>query len=65
MTDMTAITLQREVSNLISTYEPRAILKDVSITPLYDKNAYNVTISFYIENASLPTTVTLLLERNR
>jgi hypothetical protein len=35
------------------------------VTPMPDKNAYSVQVTFYIENATLPTVVTLLLERNR
>jgi phage baseplate assembly protein W len=65
MSDMTAITLQREVSSLIKTYEPRAILKEVTVSPLFDKNAYDVSITFFIENATQSTTATILLERNR
>jgi phage baseplate assembly protein W len=65
MSDMTAMTLQREVSSLIKTYEPRAILKEVTVSPLFDKNAYNVSITFFIENATQSTTATILLERNR
>jgi phage baseplate assembly protein W len=65
MSDMTAMTLQREVSSLIQTYEPRALLKEVTVSPLFDKNAYNVSITFFIENATQSTTATILLERNR
>lgn len=65
ITDMTAMTLQREVTSLIKTYEPRAILKEVIISPLYDKNAYDVSVTFYIQNATQSTTATILLERNR
>jgi phage baseplate assembly protein W len=65
ITAITASSLESEIQSIIENYEPRAQLKsiDVSINP--DQNAYNVTLSFYIENATQPTTVTLLLERNR
>jgi phage baseplate assembly protein W len=62
---LTATALEREISTMIANYEPRANLKEIIVTPLPDNNAYNVYLSFYIENATLPTTVTLLLERNR
>ena len=61
----TASSLESEITNTIKNYEPRANLVDVTVTPNPDKNAYNVQVTFYIENATLPTTVTLLLERNR
>jgi predicted component of type VI protein secretion system len=62
---MTAQSLNREIRMIIQNYEPRALLQDVVVTPLPDKNAYNLYISFFLENATTPTTVTLLLERNR
>lgn len=57
--------LETEITNTIKNYEPRASIQSVSVTSQPDYNAYNVTLSFFIENATLPTTVTLLLERNR
>ena len=62
---LTAASLEREIATMIDNYEPRARINEVIVTPLPDNNAYNVYLSFYIENATLPTTVTLLLERNR
>ena len=65
ITPITATTLEKEVESVITNYEKRAKLKEIVVAPYPDRNAYDVTISFYIENATLPTTVTLLLERNR
>ena len=62
---LTANSLEREIQNVIENYEPRARVDSIAVSAQPDKNAYNVTITFYIENATLPTTVTLLLERNR
>jgi phage baseplate assembly protein W len=62
---VTATSLEKEVELVIKNYEKRAKLKEIVVAPYPDKNSYEVTISFYIENATLPTTVTLLLERNR
>lgn len=57
--------LEREIRTTIENYEPRARLKTITVNPQPDNNAYSVSLTFYIENATLPTTVTLLLERNR
>jgi phage baseplate assembly protein W len=62
---LVAATLEKEIYNVINNHEPRAILNSVRVTPTPDQNRYEVSLSFYIENATLPTTVTLLLERNR
>jgi phage baseplate assembly protein W len=58
-------TMETIITNLITTYEPRARLQSVRVSSQPDQNAYNVSITFYIENATLPTTTTILLERNR
>jgi phage baseplate assembly protein W len=62
---MTSLAIENEIKRTIKNYEPRANVKDIVVNSQPDQNAYNVTLSFYIENATLPTTVTLLLERNR
>lgn len=62
---LTSTSLEREIRNVIDNYEPRARVDNIVVSPDPDNNAYNITITFYIENATLPTTVTLLLERNR
>jgi phage baseplate assembly protein W len=62
---LTATAIEREIQTMVENYEPRATIDNVIATPLADQNAYNISLSFYIENATLPTTVTLLLERNR
>jgi phage baseplate assembly protein W len=61
----TAASLETEITNTIKNYEPRASLTDVTVHPMPDNNAYSVQVTFYVENATLPTVVTLLLERNR
>ena len=62
---LSATSLEREIRTSIENYEPRARLSEVVVNPQPDNNSYSVSLSFYIENATLPTTVTLLLERNR
>lgn len=57
--------LETEIKTVINNYEPRASVNYITVAPDPDRNSYNVTLSFYIENASQPTTVSLILERNR
>ena len=61
----TASAIQNEIRQTIDNFEPRAIVDSVMVTPDDSNNAYNVTLTFFIENSALPTTVTFLLERNR
>jgi len=60
-----ASTMETIITNLINAYEPRAKIQSVKVSSQPDQNAYNVSITFYVENATLPTTTTILLERNR
>mgnify|MGYP003334613239 FL=1 len=62
---ITSSLLENEIKTTIQNFEPRATLNEVTVSPSPDQNSYNVYLSFYIENSTLPTTVTLLLERNR
>ena len=66
MTPITAHLLTRKVEDVITEYEPRAQLVGVKSTPDIDRNAYELTIEFYVLNA--PTELvdlTILLERLR
>ena len=65
MSPVLAVSMENMITNMIDTYEPRARLQSVKVTPRPDSNAYAVYVSFYTENATLPTTITILLERNR
>jgi phage baseplate assembly protein W len=65
VTPITGNALESEITSLISNYEPRALVDKVVVTPEPDKNAYTVSLSYYLQNSTLPITVTLILERNR
>jgi len=61
---------KRPVLNDIAlSYDNQAIIRSVrnilSTKKFEKKNAYDVTLTFYIANATQPTTVTVFLERNR
>jgi len=65
ISSMTSSQLKTTIETTINNYEPRAILKNVMVQPLDDKNAYNVSITFFLENATQSTTLSVILERNR
>lgn len=65
MSFLAAGALEKEITNAVNNYEPRVNLKQVVVKPIPDKNAYSVTLTFFIANATQPTTVTVFLERNR
>ena len=40
--------ISKQIQKLILNYEPRARLVQVATIPDFDRNAYNVKISFYV-----------------
>tara|TARA_B100000424_G_scaffold89351_1_gene66861 strand:- start:5283 stop:5717 length:435 start_codon:yes stop_codon:yes gene_type:complete len=66
MTPITAYILSKKVEEVIENFEPRVKLVGVRAIPDLDRNAYEVTVEFYVLNA--PTELaelTVLLERSR
>jgi predicted component of type VI protein secretion system len=66
MNPITANSLTRVIEEVIVNFEPRARLVSVDARPNLDRNAYEVTISFYIRN--IPgelVQLNTLLERSR
>ena len=57
--------ISRQIEELIQNYEPRARLIQVRTIPLFDRNAYAVTINFQVVNSPEPVVVEQLLERLR
>jgi phage baseplate assembly protein W len=65
LTPLTASAITKEVEFAIKNFEPRVNLDKVSVDALYDHNAYQVTIEFYIENLVEPFTADFILSRLR
>ena len=66
MTPVTAVILTRKIEDVINNFEPRARLVGVRAFPNLDRNAYDVSVEFYVLNT--PTELvdlTILLERLR
>ena len=51
MTPFTAQALQRHITDVITNFEPRALLTSVEVIPRFDDNRYDCVVEFYIENA--------------
>jgi phage baseplate assembly protein W len=65
ITPLTASQVQREIYDVITAFEPRAINVIVSVTAIPEQNALNANIQYYIENTPIPIVVDILLERIR
>lgn len=62
---LTALSLKDEIKLLITNYEPRAEVIDISVYANIDDNGYEVTITFNIVNVPALITVGVFLERLR
>jgi phage baseplate assembly protein W len=52
--DISAATIQSEIENTITQYEPRVSLISVDVSPNYDNNEFNVTVRYYIIGIDVP-----------
>ena len=66
MTPVVSTIISRQIEDVIENFEPRARLVSVRALPDFDRNAYEISIEFYVVNA--PTELVeldVLLERIR
>ena len=66
MTPITSVVLARKIEDVINNFEPRARLVSVRTFPDLDRNAYEVSVEFYVVNT--PTEIvdlSIMLERLR
>jgi phage baseplate assembly protein W len=57
--------IKNEIMNVITNYEPRVQVEDITVAPNSNENSYKITLKFFIGNNTLPTAINLLLERSR
>ena len=66
MSPLVAVVIARKIEDVITNFEPRARLVSVRALPDLDRNAYEVSVEFYVVNA--PTELvdfSIMLERLR
>ena len=62
---ITGNAIQLQVELLINQYEPRVREHVVEVAPLYDQNAFEVTVNFYVYGIPDLLRVTSILSRSR
>lgn len=62
---ITTFHIRQEIENVINNYEPRVTLKKVVVSANPDYHRYDATITFFIQNATQPITINIILERVR
>lgn len=62
---LTGSILQKEIKILVQNYEPRVSLRDIQVVADFDRNSYQVTITFFTVNSTQPLRTVLFLNRLR
>lgn len=62
---ITANSLKLKLELLINKYEPRVRSQQVDVVPLFDENAFDVTIYFYVVGVRDPVSFSTILRRSR
>ena len=62
---ITTVLLQHEMRATIAAYEPRANIRQLTVTPSSDEQGYDIDCLFTIVNQVAPVTLTLYLSRLR
>lgn len=62
---ITANSLKLRIELLINKFEPRVRSQQVDVIPLYDENAFEITIYFYVIGVPDPVTFSTILRRSR
>ena len=62
---ITANSLKLRLELLINKHEPRVRTQQVDVVPLFDENAFEITIYFYVVGVKDPVSFTTILRRSR
>ncbi len=65
MDSVTAASLKRTIVQTLQNFEPRVIVKEVSVSPDFDNNSFSVGMTFLIVNRTEPITIQFFLQRDR
>ena len=65
LSTISATEIKSEIAKVIRNYEPRVIVSNIEVAEQEQYNSYQVTLTFFLENAATPTTITMLLQRDR
>ena len=57
--------IHRTIKDLVTSYEPRARIETIVVSPNFDTNSYEVTLTFFVVGITRPQTLTANLKRLR
>jgi phage baseplate assembly protein W len=62
---ITAAQIEREITEVVSNFEPRANISKVIAKPNPDQNGYGIEVEFFLVNNPNPVSINFFLERIR
>lgn len=62
---ITAAQIEREITEVVRNFEPRADISKVIAKPSPDQNRYEIQVEFFLINNANPVTINFFLERIR
>jgi phage baseplate assembly protein W len=65
MDQITASALERQITDTLRNFEPRAQITYMNILPDFDNNSYKVSMEFRIINQTEPISIQFFLQRSR
>jgi phage baseplate assembly protein W len=65
MDQITASALERQITDTLRNFEPRAQITYMNILPDFDNNSYSVSMEFRIINKTEPISIQFFLQRSR
>lgn len=63
--NLIAARIEKEIEETILNFEPRVQISNITAIPDADRNAYGITLEFFVINNANPVTINFFLERIR
>lgn len=65
MDGITATSIEKEIQQTISNYEPRVNISAINVSADVENNGFTVYMEFFVANNTSPITINFFLERTR
>ena len=65
MDNITASSIENEIKQTVTNYEPRVSITRINAVADFDKNGFRVEMEFFVINKTTPITINFFLERIR
>ena len=63
--NLIAARIEKEIEETILNFEPRVQISNITAIPDADRNAYGITLEFFVINNANPVTINFFIERIR